>query len=402
VRFALAIGPNVTAVGVTSRAMTSIVPARARTSDTASLIGGLSGLDSYIGGGLSSLPVIHGVADERVNVLINGMSLGNACPMHMNPPLSYINPANVASVRVMAGITPVSRGGDSIGGTIEVESAAPEFAKRSDGVVIHGGLSAFHRTNGIGNGGSAWWSAATETFKAGYIGSYVNTNDYKDGSGGIVQSTFYEAQNHELQLAARRGGNLITLDVGYQHIPQQGFVNGFLDMTGNEAKFANLHYEGVFARMRLSTRLYYQNTRHSMDILRDKIPGTNMPINTNGTNLGYSIEAEIPLSACDTLRAGNELRRFTLNDWWSPTMDTVGSTGPGTLLNVRNGARQVRNLRRMGDKAWQRMDRIVRCPQRCGAPATMPILPRWEARPTTPMRKNSTPAITIASTPTSI
>ena len=46
----------------------------------------------------------------------------------MNPPLSYIDPSNVAAVKVFAGITPVSLGGDSIGGTIAVASAAPTFA----------------------------------------------------------------------------------------------------------------------------------------------------------------------------------------------------------------------------------------------------------------------------------
>jgi iron complex outermembrane receptor protein len=257
----------------------------------------------------------------------------------MNPPLSYIDPSRVGSVSVMAGITPVSRGGDSIGGTIVVESEAPEFAAPGQGIQIHGSLSAFHRTNGIGNGGSARVSVATENFSAGYIGSYVNANDYKDGSGAIVQSTFYEAQNHALQLAARRSNHLVTLDLGYQHIPQQGFANAFLDMTGNDAKFANLHYEGVFARMRLDARVYYENTRHSMNILRDKIPGTDFPVNTGGTNVGYAIETEIPLSGRDTLRIGHELRRFALNDWWSPTMDTVGSGGPNTLLNVHNATR---------------------------------------------------------------
>jgi iron complex outermembrane receptor protein len=343
VRFSLAIGKSVTAIGVTARAMTAeietIVPIRARTSDTASLIGGLSGLDVYSGGGVSSLPVIHGMADDRVNVLINGMSLASACSMHMNPPLSYIDPASVGSVSVMAGITPVSRGGDSIGGTIAVESEAPEFAMPGQDVVVHGGLSAFHRTNGVGNGGSARVSAATENFSIGYVGSYVNANDYKDGSGAIVQSTFYEAQNHALELAARHGNNLITLDIGYQHIPQQGFVNAFLDMKSNEGKFVNLHYEGVFARMRLDARVYYENTTHMMDILRDKVPGTEFPINTNGTNLGYSIELEKPISARDTVRIGTELRRFSLNDWWTPTSNMEGVQGPNTLTNIHNGTR---------------------------------------------------------------
>lgn len=343
--FELTIGRNTTLVSVTEPAITAgsetIVPARARTSDTASLLRGVPGLDFYNSGGVSSLPVIHGMADDRVNVLINGMSLASACANHMNPPTSYIDPANVGSVSVMAGITPVSHGGDSIGGTIEIDSAPPEFAGRGKGVLIHGGVSAFHRTNGVVNGGNASVSAATENFRIGYVGAYVTANDYKDGAGAMIKSTLYEAQNHALQLAGRRGNHLVTADLGYQHIPQQGFVNARMDMTGNQGKFANVHYEGVFARVTLGARLYFENTRHAMNILADKKPGMNMPMDTKGTNLGYSVEAEIPLSSRDTLRAGHELRRFSLDDWWSPVSAMVGSMGPDTLVNVNNGRRDL-------------------------------------------------------------
>jgi iron complex outermembrane receptor protein len=343
--FELSLGENTTIVRVTEPAIAAgsetIVPARARTSDTASLLAGAPGLDIYGSGGVSSLPAIHGMADDRVNVLINGMSLASACGNHMNPPASYIDPANVGSVSVIAGITPVSRGGDSIGGTIAIDSAAPEFAARDQDVAVHGGVSAFHRTNGVVNGGNAWVSAASGDFRIGYVGSYVNANDYKDGAGAMIRSTLYESENHDLQLAGRFGNHLITVDLGYQHIPQQGFVNARMDMTGNQGKLANLHYEGVFARVRIGARVYYENTRHTMNILADKTPGMNMPMDTRGTNLGYSVEAEIPLSAHDTLRVGNELRRFTLGDWWTPVMAMVGSMGPNTLLNVNNGRRDV-------------------------------------------------------------
>ena len=291
VAFVLRVGKNTTVVRVTEPALTegseTIVPERARTSDTASLFSGIPGLDLYDNGGVSSLPVVHGMADDRVNVLVNGMSLAPACCNHMNPPLSYIDPANVGSVSVMAGITPVSRGGDSIGGTIAVDSAAPEFAQPGQGVQIHGGVSAFHRTNGVVNGGDAWVSAATDNFRVGYVGSYVNANDYKDGDGVMIKSTFYESENHAVQLAARHGNNLFTADLGYQHIPQQGFVNARMDMTDNQARSANVHYVGRFARVRLQARVYYEDTRHVMNILRDKVPGMNMPMDTKGTNLGY-------------------------------------------------------------------------------------------------------------------
>jgi iron complex outermembrane receptor protein len=318
-----------------------MVAARARTSDTASLFSGIPGVDSYNSGGVSSLPVVHGMADDRVNVLVNGMSLASACANHMNPPTSYIDPANVGSVSVMAGITPVSHGGDSIGGTIAVDSPAPKFDPRDHGVLIHGGVAAFHRTNGVVNGGNAWMSAATGNFRVGYVGSYVNANDYKDGAGVMIKSTFYESQNHALEFAARRGSHLITVGLGYQHIPQQGFVNARMDMTGNQAEFANLHYDGAFSRVKLQARVFYENTRHAMNILRDKLPGMNMPMDTKGANLGYRVEAEISLSARDTLRVGNELRHFGLNDWWTPVSAMVGAMGPNTLLNVNNGRRDL-------------------------------------------------------------
>ena len=73
----------------------------------------------------------------------------------------------------------------------------------------------------------------------------MNANNYKNGAGAMVKSTFYETQNHALQLAARRGSHLVTVDLGYQRIPQQGFANARMDMTRNEAKFVNVRYGGA-------------------------------------------------------------------------------------------------------------------------------------------------------------
>ncbi|HXN48998.1 MAG TPA: carboxypeptidase regulatory-like domain-containing protein [Bryobacteraceae bacterium] len=343
VHFALAIGQSKTVVEVNGPAEAlaedAIATARSRTSDTASLFSGLPGLALAGGGGVSSLPVLDGMADDRVNVLVNGMTIAPACSGHMNPPASNVSPASVDAVRVMAGVAPVSEGGDNIGGTIALETAAPQFGGSGQGLAIHGGVTGFHRTNGVVNGGNAWLSAATERFRIGYTGSYVNANDYTDGAGAMVKSTFYETQNHALEMAARRGNNLFTIDLGYQRIPQQGFANARMDMTRNEAKFLNAGYSGAFRWGELDARVYYQNTRHEMNILRDKIPGMDMPMDTRGANLGTTVQTEIPLSSRDTLRAGTEFRRFTLDDWWPPVMMMVGSMGPDTLWNVRDGRR---------------------------------------------------------------
>lgn len=58
--------------------------------------------------------MIHGLADDRINTLVNGMPVPSACSNHMNPPLSYIPSSNVGDFSAIAGITPVSEGGESI------------------------------------------------------------------------------------------------------------------------------------------------------------------------------------------------------------------------------------------------------------------------------------------------
>ncbi len=50
----------------------------------------------------------------------------------MNSPLSYISPANVGSVKVITGLSPVSSGGDSLGGVVSVQSLPPVFANKGE------------------------------------------------------------------------------------------------------------------------------------------------------------------------------------------------------------------------------------------------------------------------------
>ncbi len=98
------------------------------------LLRDVPGVSLYGAGGVSSMPVIHGLADDRLR--ITGRRHGSdlaSCPNHMNPPLSYLDPSNVANVKVFAGITPVSVGGDSIGGAIVAETARTAIRRAGPG-----------------------------------------------------------------------------------------------------------------------------------------------------------------------------------------------------------------------------------------------------------------------------
>jgi len=333
---------------------------RIGTSDTAALLDRQPGVSLYRAGGVSSLPAIHGLADDRIRIKVDSMDLISACANHMNPPLSYIDPANVADARIYAGVAPVSLGGDSIAGTIQVHSAAPEFAAAGK-TLFQGQASAFYRSNNNARGANLSATAASDTLSLRYTGSTVEANDYEAARGfkpaGIaangrgrldgdeVGSSAYRAQNHALDLGLRHENHLLDLKLGVQHIPDQGFPNQRMDMTDNESRQINLRYSGQYDWGNLEAAIYHERTRHSMQFGDDKrfwygannIAG--MPMDTRGRNTGMTLKGDAILSERDTLRAGTEFQRYRLDDWWEPVANSAPMMAPDIFWNIRHGER---------------------------------------------------------------
>ena len=335
----------------------SLLLLRANTSDTAKLLDGQPGVSFYGAGGVSSLPVIHGMADDRVRVKVDGMDLISACANHMNPPLSYIDPSSVGNIKVYAGIAPVSVGGDSIGGTIQVNSQAPEFAREGQGTLIKGQAGVLYRSNGNAQGANLTTMIASESLSMMYSGSTVKSDNYTAAqnfkaagpaatgrgwlAGNEVGSSFYRSDNQAISVAMRRDNHLLELKLGLQEIPYQGFPNQRMDMTGNNSKQANLHYTGQYQWGTLEGRVYNEDTHHRMNFLEDKqfIYGTapGMPMETKGKNTGALVKADVDLSERDILRLGSEYQRYRLSDWWSAS--GTGGMSPNTFWNINNGQR---------------------------------------------------------------
>lgn len=322
---------------------------QSRTSDTAGLLSGVAGVSIAQGGGVSGLPAINGLADDRVKIIVNGRETTSACANHMNPPLSYADPGQVKRIRVLPGSTPVSEGGDSIAGTIVVDTLPPSFSEPGGEAMMHASVSTTYRSNGDGISTSASAHAAAGNMSMGYTGAFTRANNYEDGSGREIGSTDYEAHNHTLALAARHDGDVYMLEGGVQHIPYQGFVNQPMDMVLNDSFNIAARYEGVRDWGKISVITSYQNIRHGMNFLRDKQEsfeaagwGANwiMPMNTRGHDGGYSVKAEVRLTANDTLRLGNELHLQRLDDRWPAVCSTpYCGMGPGTYVNINHGER---------------------------------------------------------------
>ncbi|MBF0562971.1 MAG: TonB-dependent receptor plug domain-containing protein, partial [Alphaproteobacteria bacterium] len=262
---------------------------RLSTSDTAALLNDLPGMSSATGGGVSSLPVVHGMADDRNKIVVDGMSITSSCPNHMNPAMSYIDPSTVAKASVVAGLTPVSQGGDSIGGTVAVDSAPPVFAAPGENLHTVGSLSAFFRSNNNDVGGSADISVANGNFSLDYTGSGDRARNYHDGNGQIIVGSGHDTTNHAATLAARNDTTLVAIKGGEQFTPFEGFPNQYMDLTGNRAYFFNARLQGDYGWGSLDARVYWLSTLHAMNNPDDKSAVMPMPMFTDGTDVGYSV-----------------------------------------------------------------------------------------------------------------
>ena len=341
-----AISPETVVTAPSEKVGESLVSKRLKSSDTASLLDGVPGVALATGGGVSSLPVVRGQADDRVLVYVDGMCLTSACANHMNPPLSYIAPSTVSSIGVKAGVTPVSYGGDNIGGIILVASAQPRFAYAGEGLKESGSVSTYYRSINHSTGAAFSGDIASSNVSFGVTGSIDHANDYKDAHGKTVSSSYYESRNIGATLAVKGDRSLLTLKAGHQFIPAQGFVNQWMDMVENNASLFNLRYKSDYDWGKLDAMAYWQNTYHKMNSGEDKLPINlripvtmpDMPMETRGIDTGYSLKMDIPFAETNILRLGNEFHRFSLDDWWPPVSGST-TMSPDTFMNINDGRR---------------------------------------------------------------
>ena len=333
------------------------------TGDSAAILADVPGVSIYNNGGTASLPVIHGLADDRVKIDIDGMTVTSACPNHMNPALSYIDTSKIETIEVMAGITPVSEGGDSIGGTIVVQSKEPLFAQNPGEVIMNGEMSGFYRSNGQSRGASLNATAANDTISVDYSGFAEKTDDYKNGDGAIVKDSLHQQQNHAVALAYKiDGDNAVSLKFAKTYVDFAGFPNEYMDMLDNKSASVNLSYKGRIGNLLLDANAYRQKTDHYMNkIWGERAPYNpskpyGMPMYTEAVEMGYNLKATLPVSKAHTLKFGSDYDKYTLNDWWPPAA-APGSTvvtgmGPDTFWNINDGHRNRLGLYAEGVSQW--------------------------------------------------
>jgi iron complex outermembrane recepter protein len=349
------IKPKDATLGATRADTEDLASRRAATGDATDLLRGVPGVSVSGAGGISSLPAVHGLSDDRLRVQVDGTDLVAACPNHMNSPLSYADPSRIESVTVFSGITPVSVGGDSIGGSIQVKAAPPEFAGADRPVIGSALLGSFYRSDRAARGYNLGATAAVEWLNLTFRQSDSRSDGFNAVAGfkpfaagreggdliptDLVASSAYSGTvRRSLGLALRNQGHLLQLEASQQKVGFEGFPNQRMDMTDNDNRLFTARYRGTLAWGDLEARLSYQGTTHEMDMGPDRFSfGTGMPMDTEARTWGASLKANVILPARQVLRAGAEYQLHTLYDFW-PSVG--GVMGPNAFWNVDYGERR--------------------------------------------------------------
>ena len=295
------------------------------------------GVDFASAGGISSLPILHGMNDDRIKLLIDGATITSACGNHMNPALSYMDSSRVSVAEVIAGITPVSQGGDSIAGTIIIESEKPAFSDSANSMLESGSVSAFSRSINDNRGVAINLAMANQDTSLAYSGTYDEAGSYSDGNGNKVLDTLYRSESHSLTFGRKSDESSLVLKLSHQKVPYQGFPNQYMDMVDNSSTGINLQYLRDVSWGKLETSLNYHGVGHEMGFFTDEKPGT-MPMETEGRDFGYKIAGELPTST-GSIRIGHEYQAFKTDDRW-PAVPGSMMMGPNDYININDGERK--------------------------------------------------------------
>lgn len=300
--------------------------------DSAALIEGAPGAAVTRNGSQTGIVQLRGLGGDRVNIQIDGMHITPACPNHMDPPMHYITADGMASLEVIAGIAPVSQGGDSIAGSVIAKSAAPHFGS-GDSMQLFGKVAASY--SGANDGSAMLLRAGS----ANGQGSIAYTGEKQVGRdlkfpGGRVKDSGYELVRHDLTLAEKTGEGMLRLDLGRHESRNAGTPALPMDMIKDDANKAALSYNGQYSFGDVEAKIYRHEITHLMDnySLRGLPSGMLAPATSNDT--GYQISTTLPRGS-NSYRVGME---YLNNDFDSYSQSST--LAAASLKDIiRNGKR---------------------------------------------------------------
>jgi len=295
---------------------------------TGAILSTLPGVDAIKRGGCGLDPVVRGMKEDRVNVLVNGTRLYGACPSRMDPPTMYVAPWSLESIEVVKGPYSVTKGPGGLGGTIELTTHTFAGTNRGEvaGSIAYDTVRQGERLEASVGGGHGGWDAAATA------GSEVS-HDYNAADGTTVPADF-RALDAALNLGYTTG--LGHLGVAFATHRDANVDYPALPM---DARDANSYRYGLALDQKEATgrltayhaKLYWNRVTHTMDNF-DRAAAARMRMETRSDANTVGGRAEVDLALLGgTLAVGADGYHLTRD---ANRRVTLVMTGMGKRLKL--------------------------------------------------------------------
>ena len=268
----------------------------ATTPDTAALLRRAPGANVNRNGPLTGIAQYRGMYGDRVNVQVNGIHINTGGPNGMDPPLSYIPRDQLDSLEVIRGISPVSKGQETIGGTVIANTRRSDFST-TDGItpsidVRGGGATVDDSWNA-----STTASVASRNHKLDLFGSREKGGNIEFSRGKIKPSR-HERNNFGGGYGFRTGAHEFSLDFRRNETDPTGTPALPMDIIDINTSIVQGGYDGEIGGYTLHADAYWTDVNHKMSNFKLRNPPNPMMTRLNNATAdgkGYRIDLSVPL-----------------------------------------------------------------------------------------------------------
>jgi len=273
--------------------------------NTALLLKRVPGANVNFNGTLAGIAQYRGMYGARVNVLVDGMDIANACSNNMDAPLHYLPRTFVEKLEVVRGISPVSAGMETIGGTVVADARHSDFAA-GDALEMHGNLAGGVQSVDTGYSASALATLANRRHRL-HLGASYEAGDDRDFGAGTVRPTEYRRSAVDVGYGWRHGGHELAFDYRRNDTSDAGTPALPMDDIYSDANLLRAEYRGRSAGVALLAKLYYTDLDHRMSNyeLRRAAAGRRRFNEAASEAVGYRVQAGVD-AAGGTLVVGTD------------------------------------------------------------------------------------------------
>ena len=319
----------------------------------------LNGVSGSRFGGRGIEPIIRGQSQTQLNVLLDGAYVHGGCPNRMDPPASWAALETYEKVTVEKGVQSLQHGSGGSGGTVLFERDTRSIIDPEGG--WSGKASASTMSNGVSHDVSA---DVTKAWQKGYARVFTQdrqADNYKDGDGKEVRSSYQHKQSGLVLGATPTENRLLEYSYENNDFADALYPGANMDSPEESGTIQRLKYQDQFEGKvnSVEAEVYLSEVNHVMDNyslrpnsgMKMAVPTTSdttggklalkSRIGTSDVTYGLNVQNRARNAETTNMSAGGTVTGFM---WPGATTDQTGvfaeaETPMGTADKLKYGLR---------------------------------------------------------------